>query len=167
MRKLTLPGFLSAYVRSLSECKLLNVHKLVQEIYNGNDRLREPLFMYCYYNDKSKLLLRYLSENDALEFVSIGLKLTNEEYSSLPRDYLKVINSYECKLKLKDNESRIKELMLDKIIKLRDEKAVTNYRIYTDLKINGGNFNDFVKNRNVNKLSVDKSREVYNYLRSL
>lgn len=68
---------------------------------------------------------------------------------------------------MKDNDNHIKALMLDKIIALKTQKSVSNYRIYTDLKINAGNFNDFVKNRNLNRLSTDKRREVYNYLQAL
>ena len=66
-----------------------------------------------------------------------------------------------------DYDNHIKSLILDKIIKLQKEKHITNYRIYKDLKINPGNFNSFIKNRNLNKLSLNKSREVYNYLLNL
>lgn len=167
MRKLTLLGFLSGYVKTLSECKALNIHKLIQEVYNGNDRLREPLFMYCHCSNKSSVLLKYLTDTDKLEFNNIELLLTNNKNDELPIDYLKVINSYNRKARMKDNDNHIKALMLDKIIALKTQKSVSNYRIYTDLNINAGNFNDFVKNRNLNRLSTDKSREVYNYLQAL
>ena len=167
MRKLTLLGFLSAYVKSLSECKALNIHKLIQEVYDGNDRLREPLFMYCHYSNKSNVLSKYLTDTDKSELNHIEWLLTNNKNDELPVDYIKVINSYNRKAGMKDNDNHIKALMLDKIIALKTQKSVSNYRIYTDLKINAGNFNDFVKNRNLNRLSTDKSREVYNYLQAL
>ncbi len=167
MRKLTLLGFLSVYVKTLSECKALNIHKLIQEVYNGNDRLREPLFMYCHYSNKSNVLSKYLTDTDKSELSHIELLLTNNKNDELPVDYIKVINSYNRKAGMKDNDNHIKALMLDKIIALKTQKSVSNYRIYTDLKINAGNFNDFVKNRNLNRLSTDKSREVYNYLQAL
>ena len=167
MRKLTLLGFLSAYVKSLSECKALNIHKLIQEVYDGNDRLREPLFMYCHYSNKSNVLSKYLTDTDKSELNHIEWLLTNNKNDELPVDYIKVINSYNRKAGMKDNDNHIKALMLAKIIALKTQKSVSNYRIYTDLKINAGNFNDFVKNRNLNRLSTDKSREVYNYLQAL
>lgn len=167
MRKLTLLGFLSDYVKMLSECNALNIHKLIQEVYNGNDRLREPLFMYCHYSNKPNVLLKYLTDTDAMEFSSIIPLLANKQHDLLPIDYLKVINSYNRKAGMKDNDNHIKALMLDKIIALKTQKSVSNYRIYKELKINAGNFNDFVKNRNLDKLSLAKSREVYNYLQTL
>ncbi len=167
MRQLTLLGFLSGYVKSLSECNSLNIHKLIQEVYNGNDRLREPLFMYCYYNHKSEVLSKYLTESDKTEYKHIVNLLDNNLTHNLPIDYLKVVNSYNRKIGMKDNDDHIKELMLDKIVKLKDQKNISNYRIYTELKINAGNFNDFIKNRSLNKLSLNKSREVYNYLQNL
>lgn len=167
MRKLTLNGFLQAYVRSLSECSSLNIHKLVMEVCEGNYRLREPLFMYCFYSEKSEVLLKYLTDSDKKEYSEIARLLNDNKSGELPAEYGKVINSYYRKLGMKDNDSRIRQLMLDKIIELKTQKNVTNYRIYTDLKINAGNFNDFIKNRNLFRLSTDKSREVYNYLCNL
>lgn len=90
MRKLTLLGFLSGYVKSLSECKALNIHKLIQEVYNGNDRLREPLFMYCHYSNKSNILSKHLTDTDKSELSHIELLLNNNRNDELPVDYLKV-----------------------------------------------------------------------------
>lgn len=167
MRQLTLLGFLSEYVKSLSECNSLNIHKLINEVYGGNYRLREPLFLYCHYSGKSEILLKYLNDTDIEEYTIFVTLLKNNQTDNLPTDFVKVLNSYKRKVGMKDNDDNIKMLMLDKIIKLKYQKNVTNYRIYTDLNINAGNFNDFVKNRKLSRLSLDKSREVYNYLQSL
>lgn len=167
MRHLTLLGFLSEYVKSLSECNSLNIHKLINEAYSGNYRLREPLFLYCFYSDKSDILLKYLNDTDTKEYTFIITLLKNNQIDDLPTDFVKVLNSYKRKIGMKDNDDNIKRLILDKILKLKEQKRITNYRIYTDLNINAGNFNDFVKNRKLNRLSLDKSREVYNYLQSL
>ena len=165
MRKLTLLGFLCEYVKSLSENNTLNIHKLTSEIYSGNYRLKEPLFLYCYYNDKSDILLKYISEDDKQEFQAISVNI--KKNAPLPADYMKVLNSYKCRIGMKENDEHIKALMIDKIIKLKETKHISNYRIYTELGINAGNFNDFVKNRNLTRLSLNKSREVYNYLLNL
>ena len=162
MRKLTLLGFLCEYVKSLSENPTLNIHSLTSEVYNGNYRLKEPLFLYCYYSNKSDILLKYITDNDKQEYMTVSSAIENNY--QLPLDYMKVINSYKCRVGMKDNDNQIKSLMIDKIIKLKESKNISNYRIYTDLGINAGNFNDFLKNRNLNKLSLKKSREVYNYL---
>lgn len=167
MRQLTLLGFLSEYVKSLSECNSLNIHKLINEVYGGNYRLREPLFLYCHYSDKSEILLKYLNDTDNKEYTFIITLLKNNQTDDLPTDFVKVLNSYKRKVGMKNNDDNIKMLMLDKILKLKEQKNVTNYRIYKELNINAGNFNDFVKNRKLSRLSLDKSREVYNYLQSL
>lgn len=167
MRKLTLLGFLTEYVRSLSERDTLNIHKLIDEVYSGNDRLREPLFMYCYYSDKADILMKYLTVGDKAEYVNIAELLEKGNTNRLPENYMKVLNSYKYKAGMKENDYHIKELMIEKIIKLKGQKNISNYRIYTELNINAGNFNDFIKNRNLNKLSLNKSREVYNYLQNL
>lgn len=167
MRQLTLLGFLSEYVKSLSECNSLNIHKLINEVYGGNYRLREPLFLYCFYSDKSDILLKYLNDTDKEEYTFIVMLLKKNQTDDLPTDFVKVLNSYKRKAGMKDNDDNIKRLMLDKIIMLKEQKKVTNYRIYKDLNINAGNFNDFVKNRKLSRLSLDKSREVYNYLQNL
>lgn len=167
MRQLTLLGFLSEYVKSLSECDSLNIHKLINEVYDGNYRLREPLFLYCHYSGKSEILLKYLNDADIEEYTVVVTLLKNNQTDDLPNDFVKVLNSYRRKIGMKDNDDNIKRLMLDKIIMLKEQKKVTNYHIYKALNINAGNFNDFVKNRKLNRLSLDKSREVYNYLQRL
>lgn len=167
MRQLTLSGFLSEYVKSLSECNSLNIHRLINEAYGGNHRLREALILYCFYSDKSDILLKYLNDTDRKEFAFIVMLLKNNRTADLPADFAKVLNSYKRRVGMKDNDDNIKRLMLDKIIMLKEQKKVTNYRIYKDLNINAGNFNDFVKNRNLSRLSLSKSREVYNYLQNL
>lgn len=167
MRKLTLLGFLSEYVRSLSERNTLNIHKLIDEVYSGNDRLREPLFMYCFYSNKTDILMKYLTESDKVEYIKNTELLKKGHTNKLPENYMKGLNSYKCKAGMKANDDHIKELMIERIVKLKEQKNISNYRIYTDLKINAGNFNDFIKNRNLNKLSLNKSRDVFNYLQSL
>ncbi len=167
MRRLTMLGFLSDYVKSLSENACLNIHKLYQEVLDGNLRVREPFFLYCYYSGKSAVLLKYLGDTDKAEYIKVSNILANDNKNDLPADYVKVFRSYQSRAGLKANEDNIKSLMLDKIVKLQKQKNISNYRIYKDLGINGGNFNDFIKNRHLNRLSLSKSREVYEYLQNM
>ena len=136
MRQLTLLGFLSEYVKSLSECDSLNIHKLINEVYDGNYRLREPLFLYCHYSGKSEILLKYLNDTDIEEYTFVVTLLKNNQTDDLPNDFVKVLNSYRRKIGMKDNDDNIKRIMLDKIIMLKEQKKVTNYRIYKALNIN-------------------------------
>lgn len=166
MRKQTLLGFLSEYTRYLSYSGSLNIHSLYSEMNEKNHRLKEPLFLYSYYNRKSEVLKKYLTDKDKAEFSHLEELLTENRLSELPADYAKVFNSYQCKLGKTGNENRVKSLMIDRIIKLKQEKNISNYKIYTSLGINPGNFNDFIKNRKTNKLGLQKSREVLQFLES-
>lgn len=83
MRQLKLLGFLSEYVKSLSECNSLNIHKLINEVYSGNYRLREPLFLYCHYSGKSEILLKYLNDTDIEEYTIFVMLLKNNQTDDL------------------------------------------------------------------------------------
>ena len=166
MRKLTFIGFLTGYIQNLSSVPNLRIALLYKE-YKSNLRLKEPLFLYAFHNDKSHILKKYLSDEDLKEYKEISSLLNSNRIDELPTEYKKVYNSYEVKTHMKDNDDNIKKLMLDKIIRLKSEKDISNYRIYTDLKLNPGNFNTFIKNRNIKKLSLSNARETLNYLESI
>ena len=166
MRKLTFIGFLTGYIQNLSSVPNLRIALLYKE-YKSNLRLKEPLFLYAFHNDKSHILKKYLSDEDLKEYKEISSLLNSNRIDELPTEYKKVYNSYEVKTHMKDNDDNIKKLMLDKIIRLKSEKDISNYRIYTDLKLNPGNFNTFIKNRNIKKLSLSNTRETLNFLESI
>lgn len=167
MRKLTKLGFLSKYVRELAEADTLNIHKLYSMVQNGNCRLREPLFLYCYYNKKSKVLINYLNAADKKEFLATVKAVESGNLTSLLPNYVKVFNAYEYQCNKHDNETRVKMLMAEKITHLQAEKGISSYRVYTDLQINSGNYDSFIKGRDYSKLSLDKSRAIINYLERL
>jgi hypothetical protein len=43
---------------------------------------------------------------------------------------------------------------------------LSSYRIYTDLRLNPGNLNAFIKHENPLKISLDSAREVLNFVTS-
>ena len=58
MRELTFRGFLKQYVFSLSSLNTYGLYKLTAEAATTNPRLREPLFLYALFSDKSDVLLQ-------------------------------------------------------------------------------------------------------------
>ena len=54
--------------------------------------------------------------------------------------------------------------MRSRILRLQKERNVTNYRLYTDLKMNPGNLNAWLKHGDGNKISLDRARDVLRYL---
>ena len=54
--------------------------------------------------------------------------------------------------------------MKRKIALLQIEKQITDYRLYTDLHLNAGNFNAFMKHDCLDKLSLENTRKVLMHL---
>lgn len=173
MRKLSFAGFLKGYVRSLSLADTNNLFKLAKEAAERNPRLREPLFLYAFFTDKTDLLLRASCkyqfydefkrlmeryEKDSLE------NALRSDSAALPEGYKKVWRSYHNKRNRVYNDNHTKELMRIKALKLQTTKGVTNYRLYADLGLNPGNMNAWLKYGDPNKVSLDTARRTVSYL---
>ena len=174
MRKLTFEGFLKQYVTELAGVQTASVHKLAACL-NENPRLKEPLFLYALTFDKVDLLLRYTANSAvAAEYEQLSnryslaqMRLLLEKQSpELPEGYLKVWRSY-CSVRdavLADNDT--KELIHRRVLELQEKKKLTNYRLYTDLKLNPGNVNAWLKHNDSSKMSLDCARQIYKYAKS-
>ena len=172
MRELTFCGFLSKYVRTLSESDTNNVARLAQEAATTNPRLREPLFFYAVWSGKQDFLQRQAKKHSLDKFYGNLLQYEKSELETalqsgaMPAEYQKVWNSYlrrrdRC---LTDNDT--KELLRQRILVLQKEKNVSNYRIYTDLALNPGNLNSWLKHGNSEKVSLNTARSVMQYLKN-
>ena len=174
MRKLTFEGFLKQYMAELSGVQTASVHKLA-DCMAENPRLREPLFLYALTFDKVDLLLRYtVNRAVAAEYEQLSnryslaqmLVLLEKQSPELPEGYLKVWRSY-CSVRdavLADNDT--KELIHRRVLELQRKKKLTNYRLYTDLKLNPGNVNAWLKHNDSSKMSLDCARQIYKYAKS-
>ena len=174
MRKLTFEGFLKQYMAELSGVQTASIHKLA-DCLSENPRLKEPLFLYALTYNKVNLLLRYTANST---FVAEYEKLSNrylleqmlllleKQSPELPEGYLKVWRSY-CSVRdsaLADNDT--KELIHRRVLELQQKKHLTNYRLYTDLKLNPGNVNAWLKHDDSSKMSLDCARQIYRYAKS-
>ena len=174
MRKLTFEGFLKQYVAELSGVQTASVHKLA-DCMAENPRLKEPLFLYARAFDKVDLLLRYTANSAvAAEYEQLSnryslaqmLLLLENQSHELPEGYLKVWRSY-CSVRdaaLADNDT--KELIHRRVLELQQKKKLTNYRLYTDLKLNPGNVNAWLKHNDSSKMSLDCARQIYKYAKN-
>ena len=91
------------------------------------------------------------------------LLLLEKQSPELPEGYLKVWRSY-CSVRdaaLADNDT--KELIHRRVLELQQKKKLTNYRLYTDLKLNPGNVNAWLKHNDSSKMSLDCARKIYQY----
>lgn len=173
MRKLTFSGFLQKYVRELSEQNTMSLYKLANEATRKNPRLREPLLLYALFKDKADVLLSATKDKQLhTEYASLlelfdkarMLEALMSQSSNLPSGYLKIWKSYLSEKNRIATDNQTKVLMRNQIVRLQNEKHVTNYRLYVDLGLNPGNLNAFLKHGDSSKLSLDTSRKVLNYL---
>ena len=172
MRELTFNGFLTKYVRTLSAYDTNNVARLTQEAATSNARLREPLYLYAVWSGKQDTLQSHAKKQGLDAFYGALLSYDQREVESslesgtMPAEYQKVWNSYLRRRDRYQTDKETKELMRQKILKLQSEKKVTNYRIYTDLALNPGNLNSWLKHGNGEKVSLETARNVLKYLKN-
>ena len=79
------------------------------------------------------------------------------EYETIYKNYLYIRNK-------KVHDDKIKEMMFLRITETIKLKSITNYRIYTTLKLNSGNANTFLKNGDVSKVSLDTTRRILQFV---
>lgn len=176
MRALTFPGFLRQYVHNLSLSESKSLYKLAKEAASTNPRLREPLFLYALFSDKSHVLsaaaksLPMSGEYEALlsryDRESMEAALISDD-PALDAEYRKVYKSYLSVGDRKKHEDHTKALMRGKIIRLQNEAGVSNYRICKDLSFNQGNLHAYLKHGDCSKVSLDTARKTVDYLESL
>ena len=174
MRKLTFKGFLTQYVKKLSYFNTLNLERLADEAITSNARLRAPLVLYALVAGKKDCLLSFLERvsdptdmTRMLHDLSVGDFEDRLRKGAAPDDYLKVWNSFlvACEAPKRDND--LKGAMRRKVLQLQVEKNCSNYRIYTDLKLNPGNINSWLKNGDCSKVSYRTAERVMNYVMRL
>lgn len=173
MRELTFRGFLAQYVKQLSAEETNSLYKLAAEASSNNPRLREPLFLYAVYTKKEKVLLQATKEPNlrmeyqqmaALYTADVMTELFEQASPKLPAEYHKVWRSYQSRKNRGQADDHTKELMRQKVKLLQEKKGVTNYRIYTDLKLNPGNLNAWLKHGDGDKVSLETARKTLRYV---
>ena len=162
MRQVTFETFLKQYLADVSGQLTLNVHKLVK-LSKRNHRIVSSLVLYCLFTNKMDILLKYIDTKkypylDELTVDNFLDDKYNKDYS-----FQNVHRSFTRRLLFYENENVTKSLVRDNIVKIMKEKGITNYRIYTDLKANPGNVNDFIKNNNTKKVSLKLVKDIYSY----
>lgn len=172
MRELTFQGFLKNYIKELSISNSLDFNKLVLEI-QKNPRIKEPLYLYSIVSNKQTKLKQLLENNiDYNNFMQMLINhnlydLLDSNRSKLKIEYIKVWKSYLSKRNRPQSINHTKELILNKVNEYKKLKNISNYRIYTDLKLNNGNINAWLKNGECDKVSLETARKVLKYLEEL
>ena len=172
MRELTFKGFLTSYVRQLSRTDTNSLYKLAAEAASDNPRLCEPLFLYAMYSGKLTVLLQATKDAELRSVYKDMAQYTAEQMTTLlengspalPNEYHKVWRSYLSQKNRGQADDHTKELMRQKVKRLQDRYGVSNYRIYTDLRLNPGNLNAWLKHGHSDKVSLDTARRTLRYV---
>ena len=160
MRQLTFKTFLKQYLADVSGRKSLSIHKLAN-LSKKNIRIVDPLILYCLLDNKLNTLSKYLS----IEISDLTQEnFLDEQFSNY--SFQKIYQSYLRKNKINEFDNETKSLIRVNILISMKEKKISNYRIYTDLKVNPGNVNDYLKNGNAKKVSLKLVKDIYNYCQS-
>jgi len=173
MRELTFKGFLKQYVYSMSSNKTYGLYKLAHEAAATNPRLREPLLLFALFTGKEKVLLQATKDAMLKEEYTNLLKVYSKHQMEealannspeLPERYLRVYVSYTRLMMRKNNNRHMKELLYARIRQLQEDKGISNYRLYTGLKLNPSNVNAFLKTGNPRKISQGIANKLLSYL---
>ena len=162
MRELGFKGYLEQYLKEISVDDSLSVSRLVKKA-KKNYRILDSLILYCALTNKKELFNKY-SKNKYLSLVN---SLTADNFlSDAYQDYSfsKIWDSYQHRVNVVEYDNVIKGKIRINILKIMKQKDITNYRVYTDLKLNPGNINAFLTNADTSKASLDLVKKIYNYV---
>ena len=173
MRVLTFRGFLARSLRELSGQSSLSFAVLAPLAETENPRLREPLLLYAVACNKTQRLLATLKSQELYsEYARLLMFLTADTLEEtlaegqrrLPARYRKVYQSYLSVRDRQKADDHTKQLMWQKTKRLQAKKRVSNYRVYTDLQLNPGNANVFLKYGDTAKVSLEVARRMLRYV---
>ena len=95
--------------------------------------------------------------------IPIGYTVDEEKFFQI--DPLKAPFVVEAFQRYNDGAT-MKELIHRRVLELQQKKKLTNYRLYTDLRLNPGNVNAWLKHNDSSKMSLDCARQIYKYAKS-
>lgn len=168
MRALTFKGFLAAYLEELSYAGTASINKLLKEL-DRNPRLKEPLILHGIFSGMP-MQVRKRAPEIFQEYKKIQEIIEDKDQiigkkEELPENYRKVLITYEYRRNKVDYDNHTKLLMRERILRLQEEKNISTYRIYRELKLNPGNVNYFLKNGDASKLRLNTVREIWDFVK--
>ena len=171
MRALTFKGFLTQYVKELSKANTLSLKTLAREAETDNYRLVAPLVLYALATEKSASLLRSLGDSAAADELRRVIQAFNEagaerllSSGKAPGEYMKVWDAFMVAKNAPERDKALKEAIRKKVLQMMQNGNCTNYRIYTDLKLNPGNVNSWLKNGDSSKVSYRNAERIMHYV---
>ena len=174
MRQLTFKSFLSNYLRTLSSQDTSAPFRLAKEI-DVQPRLLAPLCLYAMLKLDGHQLERFCRQYPKINAEFLEHTFLQKSPETLPAElerlsdmdpYRKCWNSYISVRDQKLHELHTKQLMAVKISALQQQYGISNYRVYTSLKLNPGNINAYLTHADASKVSLNTARRMLDYVRS-
>ena len=162
MRKMGFVGFLKKYISDVSGVNSLSIHKLVK-LSKKNHRLFDSLLLYCVITNRKELFNKYTNN----QFYTLVEELKRDNFLDerfLDYDFKKIWEAYLTSNKRIDYENEFKSKLRESILEKMKANKISKYRVYTDLKLNPGNVNDYLTNGNCKKVSLDVGKSIYHYV---
>lgn len=169
MRRLTFKGFLQQYIKELSLTNTLSLSKLNQ-MAEDNPRIVEPVALYVvlYLRKQDRAALAASCFDELLSGVNNSAQLLRQlETNTAPIEFQRVYQAFLVKQNEHSRDNKTKLLMCEQIRRLQKEKSFSTYRLYTDLAMNPGNVNAFIKHSDVSKVSLNAARTMLRYAECL
>jgi len=175
---MTLESFLLTYAMELTESSTKSLNRLLSMSLNGHARAFEPVALLfvlrgrgdelrkqvrdTVHEDSTRFLLGTVSDKDSLLGLLAGDSRNNDGLLRYRKVYQAYAN-YENRLSI-DRKASL--LLRDKMQPIMMRKGISNYRVYTDLSLNPGNVNAFLKNGDASKVSRKTARKMFEYVQS-
>lgn len=162
MRQLTFNSYLLTYLAGISNVQTKSIHKLVK-LMEKHYLMKDSLILYCALTNNQKLFNRYTNNQYSRLLESINKdNYLSDSFNDY--EFKKIHSSYLSRVKAFEYDDETKRKARNTIMEIAKKKNITNYRIYKDLKLNPGNVNDFFKNDNPKKLSLNTVKSIYKYV---
>ena len=92
--------------------------------------------------------------------------LLETQDAALPEGCLKVWRSYCSVRDAARADDHTKTLLHRRVLEMQAQKHLSNYRLYTDLHLNPGNVNAWLKHNDPRRVSLACARQIYLYAKN-
>jgi hypothetical protein len=163
----------SRELKYLSGEETLNLRRLAYLAQGSTPRVRERLVLYALATGQScrlKSILydeRMVDELATVEEVLQAVDFDNPgelHWASLPLRYKKALDSFKAAYHAIDTKNESKRLRWERTVRLQKEKGVSNAQIYQALEINAGNVNAYLKNGDIDRVTLDTATNIMKFL---
>lgn len=176
MRRPTFKRWIAKEIQYLSGVDSLDLVRLASLAQGTCPRIIEPLLLYAMESSKEQRLLGLIWRSDikasyksslvALEECGSlqALALGDRYPRGLPREYTKYFSSYRAAYYKPETDAASKRMRWKQSRELQLKKGVHTSEIYTELKLNPGNVNAYMKHGAVEKVSLQHATEIMRFL---